>query len=113
MTTMQALPKNNPEMKAWELYKQTPNYFNTREWATKEEHTDGSLWAAFDEGYHAAKIDESDLLKILDALKNNEDFHRKRDEMNGAIHLAREVRYSPLTAETIAARERLESLLKK
>jgi hypothetical protein len=56
-------------------------------------------------------IHESDLLKILDALKNNEEFHRHRDLMNGAIHLAREVRFSPLTSETIAARERLELLM--
>jgi hypothetical protein len=111
MTTQTALPSNHPEMKAWERYKGTPNYANTKNWATDEKHTEGSLWAAFDEGYHAARIDRSDLLKILDALRGNEEFHRKRDEMNGALHLAREVRYSPLTSETMAARERLEKLL--
>lgn len=57
------------------------------------------------------EIDKSDLLKILDALKANEEFHRNRDQMNGMIHLAREVRFSPITSETIAARERLEKLL--
>lgn len=56
-------------------------------------------------------VNESDLLKILDALKGNEEFHRKRDEMNGAVHLAREIRYSPLTSETIAARERLQKII--
>ena len=57
------------------------------------------------------RADESDLLKLLDALKGNEDFHRHRDQMNGAVHLAREVRFSPLTTETIAARERLEAMM--
>jgi hypothetical protein len=57
------------------------------------------------------KIDESELLKILDVLKGNEEFHTNRDRMNGAVHLAKEVRYSPLTSETIAARERLEKIL--
>ena len=57
------------------------------------------------------EIDKSDLLKILDALKGNEEFHTNRDRMNGVLHLAKEVRYSPLTSETIAARERLEKLL--
>jgi hypothetical protein len=57
------------------------------------------------------EIDKSDLLKILDTLKGNEEFHTNRDRMNGALHLAKEVRYSPLTSETIAARERLEKLL--
>lgn len=56
-------------------------------------------------------IDKSDLLKILDALKANENFHRHRDLMNASIHLANETRFSPITSETIAARERLEKLL--
>jgi len=57
-------------------------------------------------------IDKSDLLKILDILKLNEEFHVNRDKMNSVLHLAREARYSPLTSETIAARERLDNLLK-
>jgi len=58
------------------------------------------------------EIDKIDLLKILDVLKVNEDFHRNRDLMNGSIHLAKEVRFSPITSETISAKERLEKLLK-
>ena len=57
------------------------------------------------------EIDESDLLKILDTLRGNELFHTSRDKMNGALHLAKEVRYSPLTTETINARERLEIII--
>ena len=57
------------------------------------------------------EIDKSDLLKILDILKANEVFHRNRDLMNGSIHLAKEVRFSPITSETINAVERLEKLL--
>lgn len=57
------------------------------------------------------EIHESDVLKILDALKGNEEFHRHRDMMNSALHLARETRFSPLTSETIAARERLEAII--
>jgi len=59
------------------------------------------------------EVDRSDLLKILDVLKNNENFHYNRDKMNGAVHLAREVCYSPLTTETISARERLEIILEQ
>jgi len=33
--------------------------------------------------------------------------------MNGSIHLAKEVRFSPITSETINAVERLEQLLKQ
>ena len=56
-------------------------------------------------------VDESDLLKIKDALDLNVRFHRARDEMNGAVHLAANVRWSPITSETIVANERLALLL--
>jgi hypothetical protein len=55
-------------------------------------------------------IDESDARKIFDALDLNERYHVRRDEMNGAIHRAPHVRFSPITTETISARERLEKL---
>jgi len=57
-------------------------------------------------------VDKSDLLKVLDILIANENFHRNRDLMNGNIHLAKEVRFSPITSETISARERIEIILK-
>jgi len=57
------------------------------------------------------QIDKSDVQKILDVLIMNEEFHIHRDKMNGAIHLAKEVRYSPITSETISAKERLEKLI--
>ena len=59
------------------------------------------------------KIDESDLLKLFDVLKVNEEFHRNRDKMNSSIHLAKEIRFSPITSETISAAERIEKLLKQ
>ncbi len=58
------------------------------------------------------ELNESDFYKIYDALKGNELFHTSRDKMNSALHLAKEVRYSPLTTETINAVERMEHLLK-
>lgn len=60
------------------------------------------------------KIDQSDAAKILDNLRNNEEYHIKRDEMNAAVHLSTErVRYSPITTETINQRERLEALMRE
>ena len=56
---------------------------------------------------------KSDLLKILDILRANEEFHRRRDEMNAVLHLASEICFSPLTSETISAREKLERILVK
>jgi len=59
------------------------------------------------------EVAKADLLKILDVLKANEKFHRNRDNMNASIHLAKEMRFSPITSETISAVERLENLIKE
>lgn len=45
---------------------------------------------------------------LYEALK----FHENRDRMNAAIHLAGEVRYSPLTVRIQTAHEGLRNLLK-
>lgn len=60
-----------------------------------------------------AKVQVSDLEKVWDVLKRNADFHIYRDKMNGELHLAGQVRLSPLTSETISAKERIENLLKE
>jgi hemerythrin-like domain-containing protein len=56
-------------------------------------------------------IHRSDMEKVLDTVTHAAEHHVYRDRMNGSLHLAREVRFSPLTSELIAARERLEKLL--
>lgn len=64
---MAALPKDSPLMKAWEAHKLTPAFSNTFKWAThvgidvieggtlraSVPHALGSLWACYQEGYHA------------------------------------------------------------
>ena len=57
------------------------------------------------------EVDTSDLEKILDTLHANAAFHKHRDLMNSALHLAQECRYSPLTSETFAAEERLTAIM--
>jgi len=54
MSTMQALPENHPEMKAWEKYKESEEYKNSFKWAEQERHREGSMWAAFDAGWRFA-----------------------------------------------------------
>lgn len=56
-------------------------------------------------------IDQSDVLKVYDVLDRAVEFHRLRDEMNAQLHLAKQVRYSPLTNELINQRNRLHELL--
>ena len=55
MPTDQQLDPDDPRIVAWEKYKQTDDYANTREWALHQNHITGSLWAAFLQGYKAAK----------------------------------------------------------
>lgn len=50
------VPAGSPLMQAWEAYKATDDYKNTRKWALQEEHVDGSLWAAFACGFAHTQI---------------------------------------------------------
>jgi hypothetical protein len=54
MSVSQAVPANHPMMRAWERYKSTEVFANVRHWAVNAEHVDGSLWAAFVEGWKTA-----------------------------------------------------------
>ncbi len=63
MPNMTPADPNGPLMQAWNIYKETADYLNTLSWATKLEHTEGSLWAAFERGFAAAQI-ESDAPRI-------------------------------------------------
>ncbi len=56
-------------------------------------------------------VDVTDLEKIYDALASSLIFFKRRDEMNAEVHLAREVRYSPLTATVEAELERLGTII--
>ena len=49
------VPDDDPLMIAWKAYKATQRFANTKRWAADPSYTDGSLWAAFAEGYRAAK----------------------------------------------------------
>ncbi len=57
------------------------------------------------------EIQRSDLEKIYDAINEATEFFKRRDEMNAKIHLAEEIRYSPITSRLINERMRLEVLL--
>lgn len=43
------------------------------------------------------EVEQSDAQKILDALLANSAYHEMRDKANANLHLAKEVRFSPLT----------------
>jgi len=56
-------------------------------------------------------VDTTDLEKIEDTLGVVHTFMQRRDEMNAAVHLAENVRYSPITSNVQASLERLGQIL--
>src|SRR4051812_29551363 len=54
MTTSAPVPADHPLMVAWTAYTATEEFANTLRWASKPEHSQGSLWAAFEQGFRAA-----------------------------------------------------------
>lgn len=82
MSTSQQLPENHPLRIAWEQYKASATFANSKHWAVHPEHTDGSLWTAFVAGYDAAQqrcIIESDR-RYLSTL-----IQQKKDERDLAV----------------------------
>ena len=73
MPDAQKLPDNDPRIVAWEAYKQTEEYANTQRWASAIDHTEGSLWAAFLEGWtraataQAVTLTEEERLVVVNA----------------------------------------------
>ncbi len=56
-------------------------------------------------------VSKSDLLKVRDAIIEACDFFEARDKMNSHIHLAHQVRFSPITTTMFNARDRIRDLL--
>lgn len=53
MNATRMVGQDEPLMIAWNAYKATEEYANSRQWAGYKEHLDGSLWAVFCAGYAA------------------------------------------------------------
>lgn len=53
MTAMTPLPQDHPLMRAWEAYKLTEEYTNSKHWAPSHQHIQGALWAVFSAGWEA------------------------------------------------------------
>ena len=61
MSTSAPLPDNDPRVIAWNAYKATDDFANTRKWALdtdvqnnlRQQYVEGSLWASFIQGFEA------------------------------------------------------------
>jgi len=54
MVEMRACAPTEPIMKAWNEYKVSEDYANSKKWAAHPEHVAGALWAAFAKGFQEA-----------------------------------------------------------
>jgi hypothetical protein len=52
---MEEVPADHPLRKAWDAYKNTDRFENSRKWAEFDQYRDGSLWAAFEAGWRAGR----------------------------------------------------------
>lgn len=65
MSTMSPMPKDHPIMVGWEKYKSTEEFSNSKFWASKPEHVEGSLWAAYLQGQQdAIQSQQKQLLEL-------------------------------------------------
>jgi hypothetical protein len=51
---MAEMPLTHPLRAAWEAYKLTDEYKNTRKWAAHPDHLEGSLWGVWLAAFNAA-----------------------------------------------------------
>lgn len=54
MNTMTKLPDDHPLMRAWLEHRGSAEFNNSKSWAAKPEHLQGSLWALFMAGWNSA-----------------------------------------------------------
>jgi hypothetical protein len=71
------IDKTHPLWIAWEKYKTSDEYANTRRWALVEAHVDGSLWASFCEGWKTQERELAQCRKELEKAKETTAFLRK------------------------------------
>ena len=56
MSAMTPCAKDDPLLLAFNAWKETNDYENTRRWALVEEHVSGSLWEAFTQGWNSRQL---------------------------------------------------------
>ena len=95
------VPLTHPMRAAWQIYENTPEYANSKKWAIHPQHVDGSLWAAFCQGYERNMVSTG----IYLALKNIIDGFDI-----GAIEITSE-HEDELDRALVQAREALETAL--
>lgn len=91
------MPLTHPLRAAWEQYKQSDKYKNTRKWAAHPEHLEGSLWGVWLAAYTAATERAAMLHESVDPASNEE----RLNKVPGAGAMAAVVEYRDLIRRTL------------
>ena len=97
MSEVQAeMPVSHPLRAAWEQYRQSDKYKNTRKWAAHPEHLDGSLWGVWLAAYTAATERAAMLHESVNPASDRE----RLDNVPGAGAMGAVVEYRDLIRRT-------------
>lgn len=98
MNTMSPVPKDDPMMKGWEAFKQSPAYQNAKSWAADPNHLEGSLWALYSAGFRDATARAADLHEQIDSASDAE----RLEKVPGAGAMGAVIEYRDKIRETVA-----------
>ena len=69
------MPLTHPLRAAWEQYKQTDDYKNTRKWVAQPEHLEASLWSVWLAAFSAATERAASLHESVNPASDDERFN--------------------------------------
>jgi hypothetical protein len=79
-------------MKAWKAYAETDDFANSKKWAAQPQHVDGSLWAAFLQGWLQATERAAALHESVDPASDAE----RQNKVPGAGAMGAVIEYRDL-----------------
>jgi cation transport regulator ChaB len=89
---MAEMPLTHPLRAAWEQYKQTDEYKNTRKWAAHPEHLEGSMWGVWLAAFNAATERAASLHESVDPASDDE----RANKVPGAGAMGAVIQYRDL-----------------
>jgi cation transport regulator ChaB len=93
---MAEMPLTHPLRAAWEQYKKTGEFLNTRTWAADPTHLEGSLWAVWLAAFNSATERAAALQESVDPASDDE----RANKVPGAGAMGAVIQYRDLIRAT-------------
>lgn len=97
MPAMKEMPLTHPLRAAWESYKLSDDYANSRKWAAQPEHIEGSMWAVWLAAFNAATERAAALHESVDPASDAE----RLNKVPGAGAMGAVIEYRDLIRATV------------